>query len=340
MPSIGETAAGSQPGCSLASFQTPSIAFQTDDAPVIGSLTMCTCSRSGQTIAPTLLLIQAAFGGSWNSRCGQRQVGRLVACLQRGEQRIDRVRLHRPDDDRRHLAALHQRDRDLGVLGAGRAHVGVEDAQRVFLAAHQRRPLDHRDRAQRRLLAQMQPLDRPAAGIRQRLDHRRGPDADRVEQRDHRGRGLEVGARRREVLADRLRRRAGDDQIADVAIDDLAALVDLGGDAFHDRGGGELRPAAPTCVSSKSRDLAFPSRADRRSPNSDVSMAAPGARAGPFRPAIEDDSLGCGLGVRFVTSTRGRGGPMAGAAPCVGLDALHAPAADDRRPAATPAPAW
>ena len=81
MPSIGETAAGSHPGCSLASFQTLSIAFQTDDAPVIGSLTTWTWSRSGHSIASTLALIQAAFGGSWNSRCGQRQVGRLVASL-------------------------------------------------------------------------------------------------------------------------------------------------------------------------------------------------------------------------------------------------------------------
>ena len=79
MPRIGDTAIGSQPGCSLTSFHTPSIAFQTDDAPVIGSLTMCTCRRCGQTIAWTLLLIQVAFGGSWNSSCGQRQVGRLVA---------------------------------------------------------------------------------------------------------------------------------------------------------------------------------------------------------------------------------------------------------------------
>ena len=42
VPSIGETAAGSQPGCSFASFHTLSIAFQTDDAPVMGSLTMWT----------------------------------------------------------------------------------------------------------------------------------------------------------------------------------------------------------------------------------------------------------------------------------------------------------
>ena len=81
VPSIGETAAGSQPGCSLASFQMPSMAFQTDDAPVIGSLTMWTWRRSGQTTAPTLALIHAALGGSWNSRCGQRQVGRPVAIL-------------------------------------------------------------------------------------------------------------------------------------------------------------------------------------------------------------------------------------------------------------------
>ena len=82
MPSIGDTAVGSQPGCSLTSFQTPSIAFQTDDAPVIGSLTMCTCRRSGQTIASTLLSIQTAFGGSWNSRLRAapgRQAGRVRA---------------------------------------------------------------------------------------------------------------------------------------------------------------------------------------------------------------------------------------------------------------------
>ena len=79
MPSIGETADGSQPGCSLAWFQTLSIAFQTEDAPVIGSLTMCTWSRSGQAMAWTLASIQPVLGGSWNSRCAQRQVARLVA---------------------------------------------------------------------------------------------------------------------------------------------------------------------------------------------------------------------------------------------------------------------
>ncbi len=79
VPSIGETADGSQPGWSLAWFQTLSIAFHTDDAPVIGSLTMCTCSRSGQVIALILAAIQSALGGSWNSMCAQRQVSRPVA---------------------------------------------------------------------------------------------------------------------------------------------------------------------------------------------------------------------------------------------------------------------
>src|SRR4051812_17496411 len=79
VPSIGETALGSQPGCGLARFQMLSIAFHTDEAPVIGSLTRWTCSRSGQAMALTLALIQPAFGGSWNSRCAQRQVARPVA---------------------------------------------------------------------------------------------------------------------------------------------------------------------------------------------------------------------------------------------------------------------
>ena len=264
-------------------------------------------------MASTLALIQSAFGGSWNSRCGQRHVGRLVACLQRAEQRVDGVRLHRADDDGRHLAALHQRDRDLGVLRAGRAHVGVEDAQRVFVAAHEHRPLDHRDRAQRRLLAQVQLLDRPAAGVGQRLDDRRRPHADRVEQRDHRGRGLEVGARRREVLADRLRRRAGDDQVADVAIDDLAAIVDLGRDAFHDRGGREVLAAADDLGVLEVGRLGLRVARALRSPKSDVSMAAPGAgrdRAG----LVHREQSRRQRTVRFVTATRGTGRPMAGQA--------------------------
>ena len=41
------------------------------------------------------------------------------------------------------------------------------------------------------------------------------------------------------MFADGRRRRAGDDQVAQVPIDDLAALVDLGGHALEDGGGGE-----------------------------------------------------------------------------------------------------
>src|SRR3954451_25018186 len=63
VPSIGHNAVGPQPGGSLALFQILSIAFHTDDAPVIGSLTRCTCSRSGQAMALPLALIQPAFGG-------------------------------------------------------------------------------------------------------------------------------------------------------------------------------------------------------------------------------------------------------------------------------------
>ena len=36
---------GSQPGCALTWFHMPSIAFQTDDAPVIDSFSTCTCRR-------------------------------------------------------------------------------------------------------------------------------------------------------------------------------------------------------------------------------------------------------------------------------------------------------
>jgi hypothetical protein len=68
----------------------------------------------------------------------------------------------------------------------------------------------------------VQPLDRPAAGVRQRLDDGRGPHAGRVEQRDQAVGGFEVGAGGGEVLADRLRRRAADDQVVLVAVDHLA----------------------------------------------------------------------------------------------------------------------
>ena len=78
-PSSAAAASGSQPGRDLTWFQTPSIAFQTADAPVIVSLSACTCSRAGQTMALTLLAIQTAFGGSRNSRLGQRQVGSCAA---------------------------------------------------------------------------------------------------------------------------------------------------------------------------------------------------------------------------------------------------------------------
>ena len=153
-------------------------------------------------------------------------------------------------------------------------------------------------------------IGRPPASDK-RLDDRRGPDADRVEQRDHRGRRLEVGARRREVLADRLRRRAGDDEVADVAIDDLAALVDLGRDAFHDRGGGEVLAAVPTCGVFEIGRLGLVSRVARRSPKSDVSMAAPAAGQERSGPRQEQESRR-GVDVRLVTATRGRGRPMAG----------------------------
>ena len=271
MPSIGDTAVGSQPGLQLG--LVPDAEHRVPDRRRAGH--RLADDVHVQALRPDDRLDLVVDPGGVRRQLEQqvraapgRQAGRLA---QRGEQRVDRVRLHRADDDGGHLAALHQRDRDLGVLGAGGAHVGVEDAQRVFLAAHQRRPLDHRDRPQRRLLAQVQPLDRPAAGIGQRLDDRRRPDADRVEQGDHRRRGLEVGARGREVLADRLRRRAGDDQVADVAVDDLAALVDLGGDAFHDRGGGEIRPLRTAWVSSKSRGLFF---AVARAPGLRTAMSA------------------------------------------------------------------
>ncbi len=58
----------------------PSIAFQTDDAPVIDSFSTWTFRRAGQTTAPTLLAIQTALGGSMKSRFGQRHVGNVVAC--------------------------------------------------------------------------------------------------------------------------------------------------------------------------------------------------------------------------------------------------------------------
>ena len=266
-----------------------------------------------------------------------RQAGRLA---QRGEQGIDRVRLHRADDHGRHLAALHQRDRDLGVLAAGRAHVGVEDAQRVFLAAHQRRALDHRDRAQGGLLAQVQPLDRPAAGVGQRLDDRRGPDADRVEQRDHRRRGVEVGAGGGEVLADRLGRRAGDDQVADVAVDHLAALVDLGGHAFHDRGGGEAALRVGLGVVEIARlvlAVARPQVSEQRCQHG-RSCAAPEAavlvraQSRPMRP-----------GVRLVTTMRGPGDADGRCTVDERSEAAHVAAADDadrrHRGAAVPDPA-
>ena len=243
-----------------------------------------------------------------------RQAGRV---LERAEQRVDRVRLHRADDDGGHLAALHQRDRDLGVLGAGRAHVGVEDAQRVFLAAHEHRPLDHRDRSERRLLAQVQLLDRPAAGIGERLDDRRCPHADRVEQGDHRGRGLEVGARRREVLADRLRRRAGDDQIADVAVDDLAALVDLGRDAFHDRGGREVLAAADDLGVLEVGRLGLRVASGPQVSEERCQHGGSWWRARPFRPVHGEQSRRRRI-VRLVTATRGTSRPTAGRHRCGG----------------------
>jgi len=87
--------------------------------------------------------------------------------------------------------------------------------------------------------AQVQPLDRAPAGVGQRLDDGRSPHADRVEQGDQRGGGVEVGAGGGEVFADRLGRRAGDDQVVRMAVDHLATFVDLGGHGLHDGRGGE-----------------------------------------------------------------------------------------------------
>ena len=159
--------------------------------------------------------------------------------MQGFEQAVDGMGLQRADDDGRHLAALHESDRDLGRVAPRGAHVGMVDAQRVFMATHEGRAFDGGQRAQRGLLAQVKPLDGLPAGVRQRLDDRRCPHACRVEQGDERGGGVEVGARLGEVLADRLRRRSGDDQIFRVPVDHLAARVDFGGHAFHDGGGRE-----------------------------------------------------------------------------------------------------
>ena len=79
MPINGGLDEGSQPGCDFTWFHMPSMAFHTDDAPVIDSLSTCTCKRPGQATVPTLLAIHAAFGGSMNSRLEQRQVGSMAA---------------------------------------------------------------------------------------------------------------------------------------------------------------------------------------------------------------------------------------------------------------------
>jgi hypothetical protein len=200
----------------LASFQTLSIAFHTDDAPVIGSLTRCTRRRLGQTTASTLLLIQVAFGGSWNRRWAQRQVGRLVAWRSEASSASMACGCIGPMITAVIWLRSISATGTSAFSGPGCAHVGVKDAQRVLLAPDQGRALDHRQRAQRRLLAQVQPLDRPAPRIGQGLDHGRGPDAHRIEQGDHRRRRLEVGAGVRKMLADRLGGGPDHDQVAQV----------------------------------------------------------------------------------------------------------------------------
>src|ERR1700712_1334886 len=79
MPESDELCSGCHPGCALTWFHIPSIAFQTDEAPVIDSLNTCTCSRPGQAIELILLAIHTALGGSMNSRFGQRHVGSIAA---------------------------------------------------------------------------------------------------------------------------------------------------------------------------------------------------------------------------------------------------------------------
>src|SRR2546421_11369774 len=77
MPSAAS--GGSHAGWVFTWFHMPSIAFHTDDALVIDSLSTCTCRRCGQFTALILLAIHTALGGSMNSRLGQRQVASEVA---------------------------------------------------------------------------------------------------------------------------------------------------------------------------------------------------------------------------------------------------------------------
>ena len=270
---IGNSAGGgglrlSQAGCSLTRFQMPSIAFHTAEALISGSSITCTCSRARPAHRGDLVGDPHRIGRQHEQQVGAAPGRQLRGVVQRGEQRVDRVRLHRADDHRRHVAALHQRHRDLGVVvrraRARRRGRGcsVSSWRRTRLV----RSITASVRSVR-VLAQVQPLDRLAAGVGQRLDHRRGPHAGRVEQRDL-ARGGARGRRGwRRSARGWPRRRAGDDQVAQVAVDHLAAVVHLGGHALQDGRGGEAAVGLVRPWRAGADRSAGPS-----SPNSDFSM--------------------------------------------------------------------
>jgi hypothetical protein len=158
--------------------------------------------------------------------------------LQRDKHRLDLARHHRPDDHGGHLTAFHEHERDREALAFGHPQVGVIDLECRFATARHDGALQSRQRRQRRLLAQVQALDRLAGGVRQGLDDARRPQPRRVEQRDRAH--VVVLARVSQVLAHGRCGRAGEEQILLMPVEHAAVFGHARVGALQHSGGREL----------------------------------------------------------------------------------------------------